>query len=271
MSEAATFGEAGVQAAEGWPRLRVFNATMAAVHFVQALLILALSTDFTLPITTSFVTFSPDADGPGEGTQQIEELLDVPIGPLVASFLLISAADHLLLSLPRVFTWYTRNIDRGVNWARWWEYAASSSIMIVVIAMFTGVYDLGTIILLAGVNATMIFCGLVMESVNKGAVKENVNWLPFWLGCFAGVLPWVIITLFLVSPGTRDLSEVPDFVYGIFVSLFIFFNCFAVNMYLQYRRIGPWRSYMFGEYGYIVLSLTAKSALAWQIFSGTLN
>ena len=256
---------------EGWPRLRVFNAIMAAVHFGQAALLLLLSTDFRLPITSSFLQYEADADGPGQGTPEINELVEVPIGPLVASFLLVSAVDHLLLSLPRINSWYARNLDDGVNWARWWEYALSSSIMIVIIAMFTGVSDVGTIILLAGLNATMIFCGLVMESVNKGRVNEQVNWLPFWLGCFAGAIPWVIITLFLISPGTRSVDEVPGFVYGIFVSLFIFFNCFAVNMYLQYKRIGPWRDYVFGEYAYIVLSLTAKSALAWQIFSGTLT
>jgi hypothetical protein len=41
-------------------------------------------------------------------------------------------------------------------------------------------------------------------------------------------------------------------------------------MYLQYRRVGPWRDYLFGEKGYMILSLVAKSALAWQVFGGTL-
>lgn len=41
-------------------------------------------------------------------------------------------------------------------------------------------------------------------------------------------------------------------------------------MVLQYRQVGPWRDYLFGEKAYIVLSLTAKSALAWQVFAGTL-
>ncbi|MGI8726311.1 MAG: hypothetical protein ACR2K6_01335 [Solirubrobacterales bacterium] len=41
-------------------------------------------------------------------------------------------------------------------------------------------------------------------------------------------------------------------------------------MYLQYRRVGPWSDYVFGEKGYIVLSLTAKSALAWQVYAGAL-
>lgn len=249
-------------------RLRLFNGLMAVLHLAQGVAILLLSSAFTLPIMTSFVT-SPEG-GPGEGAPQSEKLLDLPLAPLIASFLFISSASHLALTLPRINAWYNRNLDNGVNWARWWEYSLSSSIMIVVIALFPGIYDLGSIILIFSLNVMMIFSGLLMESVNKGAVKENVNWLPFWGGSFAGIVPWAVITLFLVSPGTRSMSEVPGFVYGIFFSLFLFFNCFAINMFLQYKRVGPWRNYIFGEYGYIVLSLTAKSALAWQIFAGTL-
>ena len=62
----------------------------------------------------------------------------------------------------------------------------------------------------------------------------------------------------------------PGFVYGIFISLFVFFNIFALNQWLQYRARGRWSDYLFGERIYILLSLTAKSALAWQIFAGTL-
>ena len=48
------------------------------------------------------------------------------------------------------------------------------------------------------------------------------------------------------------------------------FNVFALNQWLQYRAIGRRRDYLFGERVYILLSLTAKSALAWQVFAGTL-
>ncbi len=51
----------------------------------------------------------------------------------------------------------------------------------------------------------------------------------------------------------------------------MFFNVFAVNMLLQYRRLGRWRDYLYGERVYMPLSLTAKSALAWQVFAGTLQ
>ncbi len=53
-------------------------------------------------------------------------------------------------------------------------------------------------------------------------------------------------------------DAVPKFVYGIIASLFVFFNVFAVNMFLQYRKIGPWREYLFGERMYILLSLICE-------------
>jgi hypothetical protein len=41
-------------------------------------------------------------------------------------------------------------------------------------------------------------------------------------------------------------------------------------MVLQYKKVGRWKDYLFGERFYIILSLTAKSVLAWTIFAGTL-
>jgi hypothetical protein len=41
-------------------------------------------------------------------------------------------------------------------------------------------------------------------------------------------------------------------------------------MFLQYKKVGRWKDYLFGERIYIVLSLLAKTALAWMIFAGTL-
>ena len=59
--------------------------------------------------------------------------------------------------------------------------------------------------------------------------------------------------------------------YGIYVSLFVLFNCFAVNQWLQYRGRGRWADYLHGERVYVWLSLTAKSLLAWQVFANVLT
>jgi hypothetical protein len=89
--------------------------------------------------------------------------------------------------------------------------------------------------------------------------------LPFWFGTLVGVAPWVAIVTNVAGAET-----VPGFVYGIVVAQFLLFFSFGVNQWLQYREVGPWRDYAFGEKTYLVLSLVAKSLLAWQIFGGSL-
>jgi hypothetical protein len=156
-----------------------------------------------------------------------------------------------------------------INRARWYEYALSSSLMIVIIAMLNGMYDLSSLILIFALNAMMILFGYMMELHNQ--TTEKTDWTAFIFGCIAGIVPWIVIMMYLVGANQSSGTDVPDFVYGIVISLFVFFNSFAVNMVLQYRKVGRWRDYLFGERMYIVLSLVAKSALAWQIFFGTLR
>lgn len=43
------------------------------------------------------------------------------------------------------------------------------------------------------------------------------------------------------------------------------------NQLLQYKKVGRWSDYLYGEKAYIILSLVAKSLLAWQVFAGTLR
>jgi len=249
-------------------RLRPFNASMGMLHLLQGVAILLLSSDVTFPLRTTFLNSSGP---PGSDALTVTRTVyDLRLGPLIAAFLLISSVAHFLLASPGVYQWYVRNLKRHINYVRWYEYALSSSVMIVVIAMLSGVFDLPTLVLLFSLNATMIFFGLMMELHNQ--TTEKTNWTSFAMGCFAGAVPWVIIIWYFVGAVlTSDSGDVPGFVYGIIASLFIFFNVFAINMFLQYKKVGPWRDYLFGEFVYILLSLTAKSALAWQVFAGTLG
>jgi hypothetical protein len=36
------------------------------------------------------------------------------------------------------------------------------------------------------------------------------------------------------------------------------------------KKVGPWKDYLFGKWVCILLSLFAKTVLAWQISAGTL-
>ena len=237
-------------------RLRRYNAGMGLLHAIQGTAVLLLSNDFALPVTAAFM------EGPPGTPTTTEQLFTLPLGPAVAIFLFLSAVAHFIVAGPG---WgkYGRDLAAHRNEQRWIEYAFSSSLMIVLIAMITGIADIAALVALFGVNASMILFGWLQERYEE---PGRAGWWPFLFGCIAGIVPWVAIGIYLIGPS----ADVPGFVYAIFVSLFVFFNSFAVNQVLQYRQVGPWREYVFGETVYVLLSLVAKSALAWQLFANTL-
>jgi hypothetical protein len=246
-------------------RLRVYNLVMGFLHLAQGVVIIVLSNDFKLPVTTSFLTLNQSL---GKLWPSTDTLVELPLGIMVAVFLFLSALAHFTVAGP-ANRWYVANLRKGINKARWYEYALSASLMIVLIGMLCGVYDLGALLLAFVLTAVMNLCGLIMETHNEG--REKVNWLSFWVGSLAGVAPWVAIAIYFFGSLSRAGGGVPTFVYVILPTLFVFFFSFALNMVLQYRKVGPWRDYLYGEKAYILLSLIAKSALAWQVFAGTLR
>lgn len=242
-------------------RLRWFNLVMAVLHAGQGAAMLVLSNNLSLPVTAAFATGPPGR--PLEAVE-LETLFSYRLGPAVALFLLLSALFHLVVASPWGFPAYRAELERGQNRFRWVEYSLSASLMIVIIAGLVGITDVAALLVLFALNASMILFGWLMETQNRPG--PGADWSPFVFGCLAGIVPWVAIAVYLVGAG----NDVPGFVYGIFVSLFVFFNCFAVNQWLQYRAAGRWADYLFGERVYVILSLTAKSALAWQVFANVL-
>jgi hypothetical protein len=246
-------------------RLRVFNIVMGFLHAIQGVVMLAISSDFRLPVTTSFLQFDVQAMAL---VPRPDLLFELRIGPVVAAFLFLSAIAHIAVSVPGGFEWYVANVKRRINVARWIEYAVSSSLMIVVIAMLVGIYDVVSLLAIFFLNACMILFGWMMELHNQTTTRTN--WTSYWFGVLAGVVPWIGIAIYLFGSGEGD-AKAPTFVYWIFGSIFVVFNTFAINQVLQYKKIGRWQEYLYGERMYIVLSLVAKSLLAWQVFAGTLR
>jgi hypothetical protein len=242
--------------------LRRYNLIAGVLHLAQMVVVLSLANDFTLPIVARYM-----AGPPGSTFADPITLLDAPIGLTVAIFLGLSAFFHLLVSSPQFFARYAAGIEKQHNYFRWVEYSISSSVMIVLIALITGVSDVAAIVAIFGANAAMILFGWLQE---KYETPGNGGWLPFIFGCIAGIVPWLGLLFYVLSIGGPADTSAPAFVYGIVISIFIFFNSFALVQWLQYKKAGKWSDYIRGEKTYITLSLVAKSALAWQIFASTL-
>ena len=240
------------------------NLIAAGLHFVQGVAVLLVSKDFAIPVTGTYLRLN-------KLTQHLEPtsktLFNVQLVWLVAVFFFLSAFAHLFIAT--VYNKrYNRDLHLGINKVRWVEYSLSASIMMVAIGMLVGIYDASSLLMIFALISIMNLLGLVMEVHNQ--TTQKTNWLSYLIGCWAGLVPWLVVAGYLAL-AAHEGSRAPTFVYWIFVSIFIFFSCFALNMVLQYKKIGPWKNYLYGERAYIVLSLVAKTLLAWQVFAGTLR
>lgn len=245
-------------------KLKRLNLIAGFLHLFQGILVLVLSKSFAIPITGNYLFFN-------ESNQTLQPatttLFNIQLPILIAMFFFLSAFFHFFIAT--VYNKrYKTNLKLGVNKARWIEYSLSASIMMVAISMLVGIYDLMSLVMVFVLAAIMNLMGLVMEAHNQ--TTEKTNWLSYYIGCLAGIIPWVAVA-FHMWLGSHRGSPAPTFVYWIFVSIFVFFSCFAVNMILQYKKVGPWIDYLYGERAFIILSLVAKSLLAWQVFAGTLR
>ncbi len=249
--------------------LKRFNTAAGVLHFIQGIIMLSLGS--LLEWERSIYSFYPKLNIITEPFR-IEVMPDPQIlftigylGVIVASFPLISAIAHFTIAYPKNES-YNEKLKKGMNPYRWYEYAFSSSIMIVLIALFLWVWDIWSLAMIFVLNAMMIMFGYLMELVNQ--YTEKTNWSPFILGCISGGTPWVVLFAYFTAAINSTGTDPPTFVYLILFLYFILFNVFAINMVLQYKGIGRWKDYLYGERVYIILSFVAKTILAWLVFIG---
>ncbi len=238
--------------------LQRWNLALTVLHFAQAVGIFVLTGKFAITVTSTFPDGPPGTRMPGSNA-----LFEVPVGPVVGAFLLLAALDHLLAATVLRGT-YESDLRRGINRFRWIEYSVSATLMIILLSFYSGVTNINAIVAVIGANVGMILFGWLQETMNPPG-RATTTMKPFWFGTLVGITPWISILVNVIGSKT-----IPGFVYGILISEAIFFFSFGLNQWLQYKGIGKWADYAFGEKTYLVLSLIAKSILAWQIYGGSL-
>jgi hypothetical protein len=252
--------------------LKRFNIGAGLLQFINGIVILALTFLLSWPKGTDIYTFyltfahvSP-ANPAIYAVPNPQVLFTVThLGALLAAFPLISAFAHFMIAFPKNKA-YNEHLKMGMNPYRWYEYAFSSSIMIWIIATFVGIWDFWSLAMILVLNAMMIMFGYLMELVNQKT--EKTNWSSFILGCISGGFPWVVLFSYFTGAVINSENNVPRFVYLIFVIYLVLFMSFAVNQVLQYKGVGKWKDYLYGERIYIVLSFVAKTFLVWLVFVG---
>ena len=240
--------------------LRKWNIGLTILHLGQAIAVLLLTNNFAIKVLSSFPAGPPGTEGLVTST-----LFEVRIGWVIAAFLALAGIDHLLTST-FARRRYETDLKNGINRFRWAEYAISASLMVVIISMYWGILTLAALVAVVGANIAMILFGWLQEKMNPPG-RTSTTMVPFWFGTLVGLAPWLAMS---VNISQIPLGDAPKGLFLIMIVQGLFFFCFGLNQWLQYHGVGKWTNYMFGEKTYLILSLGAKSLLAWQIFAVSL-
>lgn len=184
------------------------------------------------------------------------------LGWLVPTFSLLSAANHLYGAA----VGYDSIISSKRNLVRWIEYAVTASIMLWIIGTLSGITDYRTLTGLVLANVALQLIGYQLEcAVADGASQTQINTLQA-VGFTLHLAIWTPILIQFITI-TEDEEETPDAIKSIVWTLFAFFTSFGILSALYTSGVIDYVQY---ETGFVVLSFTSKTFLAWMVYGGVL-
>mmetsp|Transcript_4180 Transcript_4180/g.6310 ORF Transcript_4180/g.6310 Transcript_4180/m.6310 type:complete len:269 (+) Transcript_4180:72-878(+) len=243
------------------------------LHLVASIWMLALTIIFAvleLDVDVSIVVNFPDQDDRdgAVGSPDQETIGKAEVSIYLSVFCALAAADHFVCAMLGFFKqefvqkWL---FEYQANPLRWIEYSFSASIMAVLVAMVTGVYDIHLQFSIGLSTAICMMTGFIVEI---GFPREMDSWRiktaaysVYILGFIACFGPWLVILCYFF-----ESSGAPTFVYFIIFGELIAFAAFGINMFGYFFM--KWWNFSTYEGVYIILSFTAKTFLAFVTYGG---
>ena len=248
----------------GVKRMRIFHAVIGLLHAVQGAIILWQANNFSVPVTTSFLT----ADSLAEGRPLVSasrQLFDVRVAWLVASFMFVAALAHL--SVATVFSKrYQRILGNGVNLWRWLVWVLTAGLILIIVALLAGVRDAAALALLFVVGEGLHVTGYQLESGSKAYPH-----LPWRLALKFTVTIAVVLAWTVYAANHYGGSSLPNYVYWLLAVSAVYFGLFTYVAYSYFKKRGQLADFTTVEKTYAAIDLAAKSSIAWIIFAAVLK
>lgn len=200
-------------------------------------------------------TFTP-------GSKEAFTFKESTVSNMIVSFFGITAAFHLFYAL-NPSNMYLNAVKNGNNYFRWIEYSITATMMLVIIAILSGVKDVQNYFMLVSSAFAMIWTGQWYETSDRN-------------GRFASILVGFVLLVgafqVIISSFRARLSEakaagfnLPTWLWMTVIVLFIFYASFGFVPIAQSTFGGNYRTY---EKTYLTLSLASKASLGMLVAYG---
>eukprot|EP00475_Leptophrys_vorax_P040744 TRINITY_DN7605_c0_g1_i1.p1 TRINITY_DN7605_c0_g1~~TRINITY_DN7605_c0_g1_i1.p1 ORF type:complete len:266 (-),score=48.49 TRINITY_DN7605_c0_g1_i1:244-1041(-) len=249
---------------------KVLYLHLAAAIFmtIQTIAIFVIPLSVSIPQTVGFP--SRASNGP-LSSPMVKQVYTINPKYLIGAFLALASIDHWICTLigflrAELFARYL--LDKEANPLRWLEYSVSASIMSVLLAALTGVYDVHLLFCIGALTGICNLTGLVVEFMPKqvNGERNNAAFGTYLIGWIAIVVSWLPPLCYFFQAVAADGKDVPAFVIVAYMLTALCYVAFGLNFQLHWFN-GKY-SFVTSEIVYISLSFTAKTILAWDVFGG---
>jgi hypothetical protein len=258
----------------------IINYIAACAHLAQSVLTVFPEQSASIPIEETYIDWRDTGSAgncTGGATATINDFSLVPTREVTHELSLkwLIVAFHGLSFLFELFAtdplfgcsrgnmfaeWrrnYVKRVDSGTNYIRFVEYSASASVMLIAIALTTGIWDSYSLIGIGFLTfATMVFGGVAEQLFSDDIPKmereprrgstmflstdypltyrlRKIAWYSHFAGWFTMLSAYGIIIRNFVFSNMNSQSSAPDFVWAIVFGIFALYNVFGVVQLVQ--------------------------------------
>lgn len=185
---------------------------------------------------------------------------------LAVAFLFITACFHLFYARS---TYYQNSVRKGYQHIRWLEYGITATIMGFIVAVISGVRDIYLISVLTLIVFAIMTTGYFFEIFFN---KYKRAWIPLLIG-FVLLAVYATVVFLVYRDEASKVEDLPWWVTWIVIGTLIAFGIFGIVPLIQYvaPKLGFKWKYLWSEYGYMILSATAKLFLGGLLGYGILR
>lgn len=239
---------------------------MIGGNVILAGLAVALMAPAVFPVTLSYLTrdalLSTDNTVfvPAERVQWDIDLRWVLVG------LLVFGALYSLLLLTRWRGTYEKAQNGRIWFWRWVYLALSFALMVEMVAVLTGIYDVFTVKLLGALTGAGFALAWLSERQNEKSKQRVLS--AYVLGAVSVLIPLKIIGWHALSTTVYGLVRLPWYVYAAQAAVALGTILIFVSLWLSNTRRRRSADYRVVERNYLTLTLLTQAAFAIVLIVG---
>lgn len=239
-------------------------------YLLQAVLLLILSKNVLIPITTNYLAYDPLLSSGGQVVHSVgtSRLFDINLAWLLAGMLIVSAIGHIMF-MTIYKKQYMLKLKKGDSITRWVAYGVVSSFIVITLAILSGINDISSLLLMLAVSLFAGVFGYINEVLVRGG-KVLARFVPL-SAIKAIIIPWFVIVIYVFSTFVYGGNSINAFVYYIYLTVILLQGSFIYMLKKQYSKQGKWKDLIYTEKIFFIAFFLLQLLVVWQVFFGKLR